>query len=132
MRALRGTWTGVAHVAGNAVRRVGATAADLEPAHRRDGAGLFLIALAIVVAAREWWGLPGTAGDVIHAVAAGTFGRVALVLPVALLALGVRLLRNPDDVRGTHSVLIGCAAVALATCGLVHLGHGVPLSLIHI
>ena len=42
----------MANVTGNAVRRVGSTAGDLEPQHRRDGAGLFLIALAIVVAAR--------------------------------------------------------------------------------
>jgi len=116
----------VANVTGNAVRRVGSTAGDLEPQHRRDGAGLFLIALAIVVAAREWWGLPGTVGDVIHAVAAGTFGRVALVLPVALFALGARLLRDPDDVQGTNRVLIGGAALALAACGLVHIAFDVP------
>ena len=116
----------MAHVTGNAVRRVGSTAGDLEPQHRRDGAGLLLIALAIVVAAREWWGLPGTAGDVIHAVAAGTFGRVALALPVALVGLGAWLLRNPDDVRGTNRVLIGCTAVAVAACGLVHVAYGVP------
>jgi S-DNA-T family DNA segregation ATPase FtsK/SpoIIIE len=113
-------------VTGNALRRVGSTAGDLEPEHRRDGAGLLLIALAIVVAAREWWGLPGTAGGVIHAVAAGTFGRVALVLPVALAALGARVLRAPDDVQGTHRVMIGGAALGLAACGLVHVAYGVP------
>ncbi len=126
VRALQGTWMGVAHVTGNAVRRVGRTAGDLEPEHRRDGAGLLLLALAIVVAAREWWGLTGVFGDVVHAVVAGTFGRVALVLPLVLVGLGVRLLRSPEDTHGTNRVLIGLTALAFATCGLVHIAAGAP------
>ena len=39
------------------------------------------------MAAREWWALPGVVGDAVHAVVAGTFGRVALVLPLVLLAV---------------------------------------------
>ncbi len=39
---------------------------------RRDGVGLTLIGLAVVVAATEWWGLPGPVGRVVHAVVAGT------------------------------------------------------------
>src|SRR6185295_8201611 len=83
LRAVRATWMGVAHVAGGTVRRIGHSARELEPEHRRDGIGLFLLGLAIVVAAREWWGLKGGAGDVIHAVAAGTLGRVAYTIPIA-------------------------------------------------
>ena len=49
------------------------------PARRRRPSPL--LALAFVVAAREWWGLSGTAGDVIHAVVAGTFGVVGVVVP---------------------------------------------------
>ncbi|HEX2705542.1 MAG TPA: hypothetical protein VHM65_07265, partial [Candidatus Lustribacter sp.] len=85
LRALRGTWMGVSHVAGGAVRRVGHSARDLQPEHRRDGIGFLLLALAILVAAREWWGVPGAAGNVVHAVTAGTFGRIAYALPIVLL-----------------------------------------------
>ncbi len=85
---MRNTWMGVSHLAGGAVRRVGHSAADLEPEHRRDGVGFALIALAVVVAAREWWGVSGTFGDVVHAVFAGTFGRVAYAVPLVLIALG--------------------------------------------
>ncbi len=60
--AVRNTWMGVSHLAGGAVRRVGHSAADLEPEHRRDGLGFALIALAVVVAAREWWGVSGVFG----------------------------------------------------------------------
>ncbi|HET8601135.1 MAG TPA: DNA translocase FtsK 4TM domain-containing protein, partial [Segeticoccus sp.] len=118
---------GMAHVAGGAVRRVGHSARELEPEHRRDGVGFALIALAIVIAMREWWGLPGMVGDIIHAVAAGTFGRVALALPIALLLLGLRLLRAPGDDQSTNRVGIGTTALAIAACGLVHLSAGLPL-----
>src|SRR6478609_5234047 len=49
LRAVKGTWMGMAHVAGGAVRRVGHTARDLEPEHRRDGLGFLLIGLSIAV-----------------------------------------------------------------------------------
>ena len=48
LRAVRGAWLGVSHVAGSAVRKVGHSAAELEPEHRRDGVGFLLIAVAIV------------------------------------------------------------------------------------
>ena len=77
-----------------AVRRVGSSARELEPEHRRDGIGFSLIGLSIVVAAREWWAFEGAIGDVIHAVVAGTFGVVAYAVPLALLFLGIRFLEQ--------------------------------------
>ena len=91
---------GVSHLAGGAVRRVGSSARDLEPEHRRDGIGFALIGLAVVVAAREWWGVPGVVGDVIHAVVAGTLGRVGYAVPLVLLAFGIYFLRPPPPRRG--------------------------------
>src|SRR3954452_19893146 len=126
MRAIGGVWMALAHLTGGAARRLGSGARDLDPAHRRDGLGLLLIGLAIVVAAREWWGLNGRVGDVVHAVVAGTVGRVALVLPLVLLGLGVRLLRHPDLAQATNRVAIGLGALAVAATGLVHLTAGLP------
>ncbi|MEO6143528.1 MAG: DNA translocase FtsK 4TM domain-containing protein, partial [Dermatophilaceae bacterium] len=117
---------GMAHVAGGTVRRIGHSARDLEPEHRRDGIGFFLLGLAVVVAAREWWGLKGTAGDVIHTVVAGTFGRVAYAVPIALLLFAIRLLRAPGDQASTNRVTIGTTALTVATAGLVHISVGLP------
>jgi S-DNA-T family DNA segregation ATPase FtsK/SpoIIIE len=117
---------GVAHVAGGVVRRIGRSASELEPEHRRDGIGLFLLGLAVVVAAREWWGLKGMAGDVIHAVVAGTFGRVAYAVPIALLLFGIRLLRSPENQASTNRVTIGTIALTFAAAGLVHISAGLP------
>jgi len=126
IRIVRGLWMGCAHVVGGAARRVGHGARDLDPALRRDGAAFFLIALAIVVAAREWWGLQGMAGDAVHVVVAGTFGRVAVAVPVALVGIAVRLMRHPERNQANSRIGIGLTAITLAACALVHVQQGLP------
>jgi S-DNA-T family DNA segregation ATPase FtsK/SpoIIIE len=117
---------GMAHVAGGAVRRVGTSARDLEPEHRRDGIGFSLIGLSIVVAAREWWAFEGAIGDVIHAIVAGTFGVVAYAVPLALLFLGIRFLRAPQEDSANSRIGVGLGALAFAASGLAHVAAGVP------
>jgi S-DNA-T family DNA segregation ATPase FtsK/SpoIIIE len=117
---------GGAHLVGGAARRIGQGARDLDPAHRRDGVAFALLALAVVVAAREWWGLSGAAGDVVHNAVAGTFGVVGLVVPLLLLAGAVRLMRHPERVQANGRMGIGVSALILAACGLVHLDAGLP------
>ena len=117
---------GVSHLAGGAVRKVGTSARDLEPEHRRDGVGFALIGLAVVVAAREWWGFPGVIGDVVHAIVAGTLGRIAYAVPLVLLALGLRLLRAPQDDDVTNRLLIGTLALTVSASGIAHLADGIP------
>jgi S-DNA-T family DNA segregation ATPase FtsK/SpoIIIE len=117
---------GVAHLAGGAVRRVGSSARDLEPEHRRDGIGFALIGLAIVVAAREWWGVEGAVGDVIHAVVAGTLGRIGYSVPLVLLLFGLYFLRGPRDEGVTNRLVVGTVVLTFAACGLAHLADGIP------
>ncbi|MCB2177878.1 MAG: DNA translocase FtsK [Actinomycetales bacterium] len=126
VRMVRGTWLGAAHVVGGAGRRIGRGARDLDPAHRRDGAALALVGLALVIAAREWWGLSGAAGSVIHDVVAGTFGVVGVVIPIVLLGAAVRLMRHPDRVQANGRMGIGVGTLLLAACGMAHLADGAP------
>ncbi|RYV52437.1 FtsK/SpoIIIE family DNA translocase [Pengzhenrongella frigida] len=126
VRVIRGIWMGCAHLIGGTARRIGRDARDLDPAHRRDGIAFALVGLAIVVAAREWAGLAGSAGNGIHAAVAGTFGRVGLVLPLVLIALAVRLMRHPDRTQANSRVTIGLSAIGLAACGLVHVSADLP------
>ena len=116
----------MAHLTGGTVRRIGHSARELEPEHRRDGIGFFLLALAVLVAASEWWGLKGTTGEVVHAVVAGTFGQVALAAPIALLLFGIRLLRAPENQASTNRIAIGATALTVAATGLVHISAGLP------
>ena len=117
---------GAAHVVGGTARRVGTSARELDPELRRDGLGLTLIGLAVVVAASEWWGLSGSVGRAVHAVVAGTLGRVGLALPIVLVALGVRLLRHPERAHANSRVGIGLAALTVSATGLVHLSQHLP------
>ena len=126
IRIVRGVWMGCAHLIGGTARRIGRGARELDPAHRRDGFAFTLLGLAIVVAAREWWGLSGTAGATIHAVVAGTFGLVGLALPLVLLGLAVRLMRHPVRTQATSRISIGLTAIGLAACALVHIANGMP------
>jgi S-DNA-T family DNA segregation ATPase FtsK/SpoIIIE len=82
--------------------------------------------VALVTAAAEWWGLRGGVGDVVHAVVAGTLGLVGLVVPVLLLGVGIRLMRNPEAVEAGGRVGIGMGALLLSTAGLVHIARDLP------
>ncbi|MDM7832083.1 FtsK/SpoIIIE family DNA translocase [Cellulomonas edaphi] len=126
VRMVRGAWMGCAHVIGGTARRMGHGARDLDPAHRRDGVAFTLLGLAVVVAAREWWALSGTAGDAIHSVVAGTFGVVGVIVPVLLLATAIRLMRHPERVQANSRIGIGLTAIILAVCGIVQISRGLP------
>lgn len=126
VRMVRGVWMGGAHLIGGTARRIGHGARDLDPSHRRDGIAFTLLGLAVVVAAREWWGLSGTAGDAVHAVVAGTFGVVGVVVPLLLLAWAIRLMRHPERVQANGRMGIGLGAILLTVTGLVHLAEDLP------
>ncbi|WP_460701378.1 FtsK/SpoIIIE family DNA translocase [Myceligenerans halotolerans] len=97
-----------------------------EPDHRADGVGFFLLALAVVVAAREWWGIDGAFGDGVHAVVAGTFGLAGVALPVLLLWIAVRIMRHPERARANGRVTIGLSFIVASVCALVHISAGLP------
>jgi S-DNA-T family DNA segregation ATPase FtsK/SpoIIIE len=83
-----------AHLIGASFRAMGAKARDLDPAHRRDGAGLAALGAALVVAGGVWWRLPGPIGSAIVAVVRGAVGSAAVVVPVLLVALAWRTLHR--------------------------------------
>ena len=59
---LAALWRGTASLVGGTARAVGSGARDLDPALKRDGAGLALLILGLVVAGEFWFGLPGARG----------------------------------------------------------------------
>ncbi len=123
---LRALWLGIAHVVGRLVRGVGRGAASLDPAHRRDGAGLTLLAIAVVLAAVSWFGLTGTIPEAIDLVVAGTFGALTVILPLLLVALSVRVLRHPSDSATTGRLVVGWSILVVAVAGLWHVLRGAP------
>ncbi len=72
----------MAHAIGSVARSIGHSARDLDPAHRRDGVGLFLFGLAMVVAAAVWWQLPGGFMEFMRSAVAGAVGKVGWLVPL--------------------------------------------------
>ncbi|MBE7325647.1 DNA translocase FtsK 4TM domain-containing protein [Nocardioides sp. Y6] len=125
-RGLLALWMAVAHGVGAVARSVGHGARDLDPELRRDGVGLFLLGLAMVVAGAVWWQPPGGAMDFVRSVTAGTVGKVAWAVPLALAFLGWRTLRDPEHNGPVGRQVIGWTAVLLGVLGLVHIANGNP------
>ncbi len=70
--------------------------------------------------------MPGWCGTIVHAVVAGTFGKVGYAVPLVLLAFGIRMLRTPQDEAATSRAAVGTTALAFAACGLTHVAAGIP------
>jgi S-DNA-T family DNA segregation ATPase FtsK/SpoIIIE len=126
-RVLRAIWMAFAHLVGATFRAAGARARDLDPAHRRDGAGFGVLAAAIVVAGGVWWQLPPPVGTTVVAIVAGLFGSGAAVVPILLAGLAWRILRHPERASSSGRVIIGWTALILGTLGIVHIAHGTPM-----
>ena len=124
VRGLAWIWTGVASLIGRVVRSVGRGARDLDPAHRRDGFALLLIAIAVVIAATVWWNTTGPVASVVTAVVTGAVGALDWVIPLVLVIAAVRVLRHPDQEAANGRLLIGGGAVFFSVLGLWHLAHG--------
>ena len=125
-RAVSSFWMGLAHGIGLAVRRVGRTARELDPEHRRDGAGLALMALAVVVAASIWWQLPGDVGHGVRTVVAGSLGLLGWFVPLLLAGAGAATMRNPEATGPAGRQVIGWTSLVFGVLGLMHLAHGSP------
>jgi S-DNA-T family DNA segregation ATPase FtsK/SpoIIIE len=119
-------WLGVAGGVGAGARRLGQGARDLEPEHRRDGAGLFLIALAVVVAASVWWQLPGSVFAGTRAVVAGSVGLLAWFVPLMLCYVAWRNMRDPEANGPAGRQVVGWGALLFGVLGIIHIANGSP------
>ncbi len=124
--ALTAFWVGIAQTLGVAVRRIGHTARELDPEHRRDGVGLTLVAASIVVAAAVWWRLPGEVLGAVRTVVTGSAGILGWFAPLLLLLAAWRTLRDPESNGPAGRQVVGWAAMVFGLSGLLHLSHDSP------
>ena len=125
-RLLRALWLVLARTVGAAARAVGHGARDLDPAHRRDGAGLGALGAALVVAVAVWWHAGGPAGRLVSAVTLGAVGSAATAVPLVLLSAAWRLLRHGPDPERRGRMVVGGLATTMGAVGLLHLARGGP------
>ena len=133
LHAVVNAWAGLGHVVGAGVRRIGTVRTDMAPEERRDGGALVWLVLAVLIAAVEWWNLRGVDATFIfmpaswvHAVVGGTFGFMALVLPVFCLFFAWRAFRHPTETQANNRIAIGLMALTVAGSGIAHIAGGQP------
>ena len=125
-RGVAATWSAVAGGVGAAARGIGHTARDLEPEHRRDGAGLVLLGLALIAAAAVWFEVPGGAMELARTLVTGSVGQVGWLVPLALVVAAWRVMRDPVRNGPAGRQVIGWSALALGVLGIVHVAAGDP------
>jgi S-DNA-T family DNA segregation ATPase FtsK/SpoIIIE len=121
-----GLWMLLAGGIGSMARALGKNARELDPAHRRDGVGLTVLAGAIVLAAMTWRSSDGAVSTVVNAVMRGVFGSLAWALPLLLGLLAWRYLRHPDQNADTGRMVIGWSALMVGVLGVIHVANDVP------
>ncbi|MFI5680741.1 DNA translocase FtsK [Streptomyces cellulosae] len=125
-RLVRALWLGLAHAVGAVFRGIGQGAKNLDPAHRKDGIALLLLALALIVAAGTWSNLRGPVGDLVEMLVTGAFGRLDLLVPILLAVIAVRFIRHPEQPEANGRIVIGLSALVIGVLGQVHIACGSP------
>lgn len=126
LRLVRACWLGLAHAIGAVLRGLGRGAKNLDPAHRKDGVALLLLALALIVAAGTWSNLSGPVGDLVTMLVTGAFGRLDLLVPILLGVMAVRFIRHPEQSDANGRIGVGLTALVIGVLGLVHIACGAP------
>jgi DNA segregation ATPase FtsK/SpoIIIE, S-DNA-T family len=122
---VRAGWLMLAKGAGSTARSVG-RARELEPGHRRDGIALVLLGIAVVIAASSWFGAARPVGAWIDTFLRVLIGSSVVLLPIALAAVAVLLMRTEPDPEARPRLILGAAMIVLPTLGLCHLWAGSP------
>ena len=80
-----------------------------------------------MLALREWFGISGAAGDLLHHIAAGPVGVLGIFVPPLLAALGIAMLRV-HNLGAVHArVSVGCLGLLTALTGMIQVGSGNPV-----
>jgi S-DNA-T family DNA segregation ATPase FtsK/SpoIIIE len=108
------------------VGRNAATARELDPAHRRDGAGLAVLGAGLISAVAVWFAAAGALGRLIAQLLRILLGNAALIVPLLLVCWAVHLLRQQPQPERRGRLLVGCTAIGLAVTGMLHLDAGSP------
>ncbi len=98
----------------------------LDPAHRRDGVGLGVVGLAVILGVGVWTDDTGPIGSALAGFGRTSIGGVILVVPVVLLLVAVRLLRHAPRPDSRGRLVIGWVCVVIAVLGITHVFSGQP------
>src|SRR3954464_12627482 len=126
LRIVGGSWSLLARGVGGLARSVArpGEAEPLAPEHRRDGVGLAVLGLAVVLGAAVWTNGIGPVGAGIATGSRWIVGPSVVVLRVFFLFASLRLLRPPADPEARGRLLIGWLCVTAAVLGIASVAGG--------
>src|SRR3954454_611580 len=126
LRIVGGGWSLLARGVGGLARSVARPdeAEPLAPEHRRDGVGLAVLGLAVVLGAAVYTNGIGPVGAGIATGSRWVVGAVVVVLPVLFLFVSLRLLRHPANPEARGRLLIGWICMTAAVLGIASVTGG--------
>ncbi|MDR0783069.1 MAG: DNA translocase FtsK 4TM domain-containing protein, partial [Propionibacteriaceae bacterium] len=124
-RGIRTVWNATARGLGRLVRGIGEGAKDIDPAVRRDGVALFMLAFSIVLGAAFWFNLPSVVGRGIRYGSTFVFGLGSYALPLIAVVTAVIIFRQRRSAIASR-LLIGWTLIVLGLLGLVSIARGLP------
>jgi len=119
-------WGVIAKVFGAIARAVGHGAKEIDQKQRRDGLGLLLLALSIIVAAQSWFDTQTVITRYSKLIISGAVGALTIFLPVVFVYSAWQTFRNPAKKGDGPRIAIGVSAVLMSVAGLWHLFKGTP------
>ncbi len=102
---------------------------DIDTAHRRDGAGLALISVGLIVAVSVWFDAGGPVGEWVNLAFRSVFGSPTALVPLILGMLGVMLMRTEPHPEARPRLVLGSGLVGAGTLGLWHVLSGLPATI---
>jgi S-DNA-T family DNA segregation ATPase FtsK/SpoIIIE len=118
-----GSWNLLARGAGGIARSVARPeeAEPLAPEHRRDGVGLAVLGLAIVLGAAAWSNGIGPVGAGLAQGVRWIIGSLVMVLPVVLFFAALRLLRRGPRPEARGRLAIGWLCTVASVLGIAQI-----------
>jgi DNA segregation ATPase FtsK/SpoIIIE, S-DNA-T family len=120
------TGPGLFSLGAGGVGRLIARAKEIEPAHRRDGLAMLLVAVAVIVAAGVWLRSGGPVGLWLDIAIRQVVGAGALAAPLVLLLVGLVLMRTEPRPEARPRIVFGSLLLGLGVLGLLHVFAGQP------
>src|SRR3954471_13098026 len=126
LRLVGGGWSLLARGVGSVARSIARPeeAEPLGPEHRRDGVGLAVLGLAVVLGAAVWTNGIGPVGAGIATGSRWIVGALVVVLPVLFFFVSLRLLRHPANPEARGRLLIGWICMTAAVLGIASVTGG--------
>jgi S-DNA-T family DNA segregation ATPase FtsK/SpoIIIE len=128
-KAVAAIWRALATLVGGTARAAGrnaATARDLPPEHRRDGAALGVLAFGLISVMAVWFHAAGPIGRAIDSTCRAIVGNGAILLPIVLFAAGAHMLRQAPEPQTRGRIMVGSVALVVAVLGLFDIWANSP------